>query len=112
MKTLEVNRATVVHQERFIGRERRWLQMGKSKQPYCFEVDEGELFAFAGIWDRWKERAPECWRASTVLANPAKMVQQGAPRLIHSDEELAEYTTALFDLTAKVDPTPDEEEAT
>jgi hypothetical protein len=25
---------------------------GKGKQPYCFEVNEGELFAFAGIWDR------------------------------------------------------------
>lgn len=27
--------------------------MGSSKQPYCFEVSEGALFAFAGIWDRW-----------------------------------------------------------
>jgi putative SOS response-associated peptidase YedK len=25
------------------------------KQPYCFEVNDGELFAFAGIWDRWKD---------------------------------------------------------
>jgi HTH-type transcriptional regulator/antitoxin HigA len=39
------------------------------------------------------------------------MIRQGAPRLIHSDEELAEYTDALFKLTAKPDPTPDEEEA-
>ncbi len=48
---------------------------------------------------------------STVLANPAKMVRQGAPRLIHTDEELAIYTAALFDLTAKANPSPDEEEA-
>ncbi len=48
---------------------------------------------------------------STSLANPAAMIKQGAPRLIHSDEELAEYTKALFDLTAKSDPTPEEEEA-
>ena len=39
------------------------------------------------------------------------MIRQGAPHLIHSDEELAEYTAALFDLTAKSDPTPEEEEA-
>jgi putative SOS response-associated peptidase YedK len=32
----------------FYGRRR----IGKAKQPYCFEVNEGELFAFAGIWDR------------------------------------------------------------
>jgi HTH-type transcriptional regulator / antitoxin HigA len=48
---------------------------------------------------------------STVLANPAEMIRQGAPHLIHSDEELAEYTAALFNLTAKADPTPEEEEA-
>jgi len=48
---------------------------------------------------------------STALANPTEMIRQGAPRLIHSDEELAEYSEALFALTAKGDPTPDEEEA-
>jgi HTH-type transcriptional regulator/antitoxin HigA len=39
------------------------------------------------------------------------MIRQGAPRLIHSDEELAEYTRTLFELTAKPDLTADEEEA-
>ena len=48
---------------------------------------------------------------STVLANPAEMIRRGAPRLIHSDVELADYTKALFDLTAKADPTSNEEEA-
>ena len=33
---------------------------------------------------------------STVLANPAKMIARGAPRVIHNDEELAAYTAALF----------------
>jgi HTH-type transcriptional regulator/antitoxin HigA len=48
---------------------------------------------------------------STTLANPAKMILRGAPRLIHNEEELAEYTEALFALTAKSNPTPEEEEA-
>jgi HTH-type transcriptional regulator / antitoxin HigA len=48
---------------------------------------------------------------STVLANPVDMIRQGAPHVIHSDEELAEYTAALFDLTAKSDPSHEEEEA-
>jgi len=48
---------------------------------------------------------------STVLANPAEMIRRGAPRLIHNDAELAEYTDALFELTAKANPTPEEEEA-
>ena len=48
---------------------------------------------------------------STALANPAEMIRRGAPHVIHSDEELAEYTKALFELTAKSDPTLEEEEA-
>jgi putative SOS response-associated peptidase YedK len=31
-----------------------WKRDGKTKQPFCFEVNEGQLFAFAGLWDRWK----------------------------------------------------------
>jgi putative SOS response-associated peptidase YedK len=31
-----------------------WQKTGTGKQPYCFEVNEGELFGFAGLWDRWK----------------------------------------------------------
>ncbi len=31
-----------------------WRRGGKAKQPFCFEVNEGELFAFAGLWDHWK----------------------------------------------------------
>ncbi|HLI33598.1 MAG TPA: helix-turn-helix domain-containing protein [Terriglobia bacterium] len=48
---------------------------------------------------------------STALANPAEMIKRGAPHVIHSDEELDEYTRALFRLTAKSDRTPEEEEA-
>ena len=32
-----------------------WQRNGKAKQPFCFEVNEGSLFAFAGLWDRWKD---------------------------------------------------------
>jgi HTH-type transcriptional regulator/antitoxin HigA len=48
---------------------------------------------------------------STALANPVEMIRRGAPRLIHSNAELAEYTEALFHLTAMPDPAVDEEAA-
>jgi HTH-type transcriptional regulator/antitoxin HigA len=48
---------------------------------------------------------------STALANPAKLIKMGAPHMIHSDEQLAQYTDALFHLTAKEDPTDEEEKA-
>jgi putative SOS response-associated peptidase YedK len=40
-----------------------WKRTGKNKQPYCFEVVDGELFAFAGLWDSWKD--PEGNRVET-----------------------------------------------
>lgn len=46
-----------------------------------------------------------------ALANPAKMIEKGAPRLIRNDEELAQYTSTLFDLTGKDKTTPEEDEA-
>ena len=48
---------------------------------------------------------------STTLANPAEMIAHGAPRVIHNDEELEEYTAALFRLTALENPSPAEQEA-
>lgn len=44
-----------------------WMQMGKAKQPYCFEVNEGELFAFAGIWDRWKDASGNWVKTCSIL---------------------------------------------
>ena len=48
---------------------------------------------------------------SKTLADPAEMMRRGAPRLIRSDEELAEYSCTLFSLTAKPRPTAAEQEA-
>jgi HTH-type transcriptional regulator/antitoxin HigA len=48
---------------------------------------------------------------SKTLADPVEMIRGGAPRLIRSDDELAEYTRALFALTARPKPTVPEQEA-
>ena len=51
-----------------------WQRMGKSKQPYCFEVNEGELFAFAGIWDRWKDPAGNVVETCSILTTTPNAV--------------------------------------
>ena len=34
-----------------------WQKIGnKSKQPWTIELQDREIFAFAGLWDRWKDR--------------------------------------------------------
>jgi HTH-type transcriptional regulator / antitoxin HigA len=39
------------------------------------------------------------------------MIAHGAPHVIHNDAELEAYTNALFQLTARENPSPAEEEA-
>jgi len=48
-----------------------WARTGKAKQPFCFEVNGGELFAFAGLWDRWKDaRGNEVETCSILTTAP------------------------------------------
>jgi putative SOS response-associated peptidase YedK len=44
-----------------------WSRVGKTKQPYCFEVNEGELFAFAGLWERWKDPYGNWIKSCSIL---------------------------------------------
>jgi putative SOS response-associated peptidase YedK len=51
-----------------------WMRMEKIKQPYCFEVNEGELFAFAGIWERWKNPSGEWVKTCSILTTTPNAV--------------------------------------
>jgi putative SOS response-associated peptidase YedK len=44
-----------------------WQRRGKAKQPYCFEVNDGGLFAFAGLWDRWKDPNGQWLKSCSIL---------------------------------------------
>ena len=44
-----------------------WVRTGKTKQPYCFEVNDGSLFAFAGLWERWENRSGEWVKTCSIL---------------------------------------------
>jgi putative SOS response-associated peptidase YedK len=44
-----------------------WKRNGKTKQPYCFEMVDGNLFAFAGLWDRWIDPRGETVEGCTIL---------------------------------------------
>jgi HTH-type transcriptional regulator/antitoxin HigA len=48
---------------------------------------------------------------ATLLANPAKMIERGAPHLIRNEEQLEAYTKALYRLTSEAGPTPAQVEA-
>jgi putative SOS response-associated peptidase YedK len=48
-----------------------WKRNGKTKQPFCFEVADGQLFAFAGLWDRWTDPQGQAVESCTILTTTA-----------------------------------------
>src|SRR5467141_3454836 len=45
-----------------------WKRIGpKEKQPYNFGLATGSLFAFAGLWDRWRDPKNNILETCTIL---------------------------------------------
>lgn len=51
-----------------------WQRRGGSKQPFCFEVGQSELFAFAGLWDRWRDPGGQWIRSCSILTTAPNAV--------------------------------------
>jgi putative SOS response-associated peptidase YedK len=51
-----------------------WKRQGGTKQPYCFEVNEGQLFAFAGLWEGWKDANGTWVKTCTILTTTPNSV--------------------------------------
>jgi len=44
-----------------------WQKTPHGKQPFCFEVNNGQLFAFAGLWDRWRDSTGNVLETCSIL---------------------------------------------
>jgi putative SOS response-associated peptidase YedK len=51
-----------------------WKRTGTVKQPFCFEVNNGELFAFAGLWDGWKNSEGQWIKTCSILTTTPNAV--------------------------------------
>ena len=81
-----------------------WARTGKGKQPYCFEVNEGELFAFAGIWDRWKDASGKPVETCSILTTTANAVTSAVhdrmPVILDPDSYDLWLDSGMRDVTA------------
>jgi putative SOS response-associated peptidase YedK len=48
-----------------------WKKLEKSKQPFCFTLADNDMFAFAGIWERWKSPAGQTLETCSILTTSA-----------------------------------------
>ena len=51
-----------------------WARNGKVKRPYCFEVGEAEVFAFAGLWDTWLDPNGSILESCTILTTTPNLL--------------------------------------
>jgi putative SOS response-associated peptidase YedK len=66
-----------------------WKREGKTKQPFCFEVNQGQLFAFAGLWDAWKDASGQWIKTCSILTTTPNAVTAAIhdrmPVVLHPD---------------------------
>jgi putative SOS response-associated peptidase YedK len=68
-----------------------WKQSG-NKQPYYFHLKGKELFAFAGLWESWKDAEGKELRSFTIITTKANEIMKGIhhrmPVLLNEDENM------------------------
>ncbi len=54
-----------------------WAKTGAAKQPYYVRVLGGKVFAFAGLWDAWRDRSGETRETFTIITTePNELLRQ------------------------------------
>ena len=48
-----------------------WRRSGKEKQPFHFGMQDDSLFAFAGLWDRWRDPTGTAIESCSILTTTA-----------------------------------------
>lgn len=68
-----------------------WKRDGSKKQPYYIRPNNEGLFAFAGIWEGWKDHKGITWHTySIITTEPNKEmanIHNRMPVILHQDDE-------------------------
>jgi putative SOS response-associated peptidase YedK len=54
-----------------------WAKEEQTKSPYCFALIDDSVFAFAGLWDRWKDRNGEALQTCSIITTSANSLVAG-----------------------------------
>jgi putative SOS response-associated peptidase YedK len=53
-----------------------WQKAGKVKVPYCFTMQDGSIFGFAGLWDAWRDgEGREIETCSIITTTPNSLLE-------------------------------------
>jgi putative SOS response-associated peptidase YedK len=93
-----------------------WEKVGKEKLPYRFVLPDREVFAFAGLWSRWKDpETKEPYESFTIITTApndlVKPIHDRMPVILSKDDERAWLSSDIpaDQLLTLLDAYPDEE---
>jgi putative SOS response-associated peptidase YedK len=68
-----------------------WRKLGQGKQPYCIQLHGGELFAFAGLYDIWRDKdGRELYTYTIITTTPNDLVapiHNRMPAILRREDE-------------------------
>ena len=68
-----------------------WRKTSEGKQPYCIRLRGGELFAFAGLYDIWRDGDGNELQSYTIITTAANELvaplHNRMPVILHRDDE-------------------------
>lgn len=67
-----------------------WQHQAGKKQPFYFRLQNGQPFAFAGLWERWKSPDAEIIESCTILTTEAnellRPIHERMPVILNPDD--------------------------
>lgn len=81
-----------------------WAKEGRAKSPYCFTLADDSVFAFAGLWDRWKSPLGETVQTCSIITTSANALVSGIHERMPVILERENYDLWLDPGFKKVEP--------
>ncbi len=67
-----------------------WQKSGGTKRPFCFTMADEGLFAFAGIWERWKDPEGKWVETCSIITTAANAlcedIHDRMPVILHPED--------------------------
>ncbi len=76
-----------------------WKKDGKQKRPFYIQAQGGQLFAFAGLWERWRDK-----QAPGAVIETCTIITTGANDLLHSVHDRMPVILSPGDYALWLDP--------
>jgi putative SOS response-associated peptidase YedK len=67
-----------------------WQKSGDKKRPFCFTLSDDGLFAFAGLWERWKDPEGKIVETCSIITTTPNALCQDVhdrmPVILHPED--------------------------